>query len=83
MTSSPLETARDKTEQVQRDLEVASAELDLAQGALERDIPENVKVQGDVAWAMDQNAEAGRKVQQATEQLEEVNGLLDEAKGRA
>jgi hypothetical protein len=79
MPSSPIETARDKAEQVQRELELASAELGLAHGALERDIPADVKEQGDVAWAMDQNAEVERKVRQASEELEVVTELLQEA----
>ena len=81
MPSSPIETARDKAENVQRELELASAELGLTQGALERDIPQTVKEQGDIAWAMDQNAEVERKVRQAAEELEEVTELLEQAKG--
>ncbi|TWO73155.1 hypothetical protein FN976_02655 [Caenimonas sedimenti] len=83
MISSPIDTARDKAEHVQRELELASAELGLAQGALERDIPEDVKEQGDIAWAMDQNAEVERKVRQASEELEEVTELLEQAKRSA
>ena len=75
-----LEQARSKTDQVQRDLEVASAELGLTHGALERELPPNVK-RGDVAWALHQNKVLERKVQQAAEELEEVTELLDQAKG--
>jgi hypothetical protein len=75
-----LEQAKTKTDRVQRDLEVASAELGLTHGALERELPPNVK-QGDVAWALHQNKVLERKVQQAAEELEEVTDLLDQAKG--
>ena len=74
-----IEEARSKTDQVQRDLEVASAELGLTHGALERELPPDVK-QGDVAWALHQNKQLERKVQQAAEELEEVTELLDQAR---
>lgn len=77
-----LQQARSKTDQVQRDLEVASAELGLTHGALERELPPHVK-KGDVAWAIRQNKVLERKVQQAAEELEEVTELLDQARGRA
>jgi hypothetical protein len=75
-----LEHARSKTELVQRELEVASAELGLTHGAFERELPAHVK-QGDVAWAIQQNKALERKVQQAAEELEEVTELLDRATG--
>jgi len=78
-----IEQARSKTVEVQRELEVASAELGLAQGALERDIPPEIKSQGDVGWAIRQNAELERKVQQAAEDLEHVTELLDQVQGNA
>jgi hypothetical protein len=81
-THHQLEAARSRTEEVQRDLEVASAELGLTHGALERELPAHVK-RGDVAWALHQNAVLERKVQQAAEDLEEVTELLEQAKGRA
>ena len=77
-----LEQARSKTDQVQRDLEVASAELGLTHGALERELPPDVK-KGDVAWALHQNKQLERKVQQAAEELEEVTDLLDQAQNGA
>jgi hypothetical protein len=77
-----IEAARSRTEEVQRDLEVASAELGLTHGALERELPAHVK-HGDVAWALQQNAILERKVQQAAEELEEVTELLERAQGRA
>ena len=78
-----IEQAKDRTTEVQRELEVASAELGLTHGALERDIPPEVKEQGDVAWAIKQNAQLERKVQQAAEDLDEVTELLDQAKDGA
>ena len=74
-----IEEAKNKTSEVQRDLEVASAELGLTHGALEREIPPEVK-QGDVAWAIRQNAELERKVQHAAEELEQVTELLEQAR---
>lgn len=77
-----LKHARAKTEEVQRDLEVASAELGLTHGALERELPPDVK-KGDIAWAIEQNAELERKVQQAADDLEHVTELLDQVQGGA
>lgn len=79
LPSEPLEEAKAKTGQVQRELEVASAELGLAHGALERQLPPEHKT-GDVAWAIKQNAKLERKVRKAAEDLEEVTELLDQAK---
>jgi hypothetical protein len=76
--SSNIDAAKSKTDQVQRDLEVASAELGLTHGALERELPPDAKT-GDVAWAIRQNQELERKVQQAAEELEEVTDLLQQA----
>lgn len=78
----PLEEAQEKTGQVQRDLEVASAELGLAHGALERHLPPQER-HDDVDWAIRQNAELEKKVQQAADELEEVNELLEQARGAA
>lgn len=75
-----LDEARSRTDQVQRDLEVASAELGLTHGALERELPPEVKT-GDVAWAIRQNKILEQKVQQAAEELEEVTELLEQAQG--
>ena len=74
-----IDQAKSKTDQVQRDLEVASAELGLTHGALERELPPGVK-KGDVAWALHQNKVLEKKVQQAADELEEVTELLDQAK---
>ena len=74
-----LDEAQAKTDQVQRDLEVASAELGLAHGALERHLPPETK-KGDVEWAIRQNAEIEKKVRDAADELEEVSELLQQAK---
>ena len=82
MPSQPqIDAARSKTDQVQRDLEVASAELGLTHGALERELPPVVK-QGDVAWAIRQNKVLEEKVQQAADDLEEVTDMLEQAQQR-
>lgn len=72
-----LEQAKTRTDHVQRELEVASAELGLTHGALQRELPSEVKT-GDVAWALEQNAELERKVQKAAEDLERVSELLEQ-----
>jgi hypothetical protein len=77
-TQPTIDAAKSKTDQVQRDLEVASAELGLTHGALERELPPDVKT-GDIAWAIEQNKVLERKVQQAAEELEEVTDLLEQA----
>jgi hypothetical protein len=78
-----IEVAKTKTEEVQRELEVASAELGLTHGALERELPQSVKQKNDVAWAIRQNAELERKVQQAAEDLERVTELLEQVQDPA
>ena len=77
-SSSPIRAAKSRSGQVQRDLEVASAELGLTHGALDRQLPPDVK-KGDVAWAINQNKALERKVRQAANDLEEVNELLEQA----
>jgi hypothetical protein len=86
MTQVPhpnIHEAKEKTAEVQRELEVASAELGLTHGALERELPPEVKKRSDVGWAIRQNAELERKVQQAAEDLEHVTELLEQVHGRA
>jgi hypothetical protein len=77
-----IEAARNRTDQVQQELEVASAELGLAHGALDRSLPATAK-NGDVAWAIEQNKILERKVQRAAADLEEVTELLEQAQGAA
>ncbi|MES2938506.1 MAG: hypothetical protein V4864_12550 [Pseudomonadota bacterium] len=74
---APLEQARTMTDKVQRDLEIATAELGLAHDALDRHIPPAEREE-DVAWAIDQNAAVEQKLEVATEELEEVTGLLQQ-----
>jgi len=71
----PIEDARERADQVKRDLEVVGAELGLSHEALERNLPPETK-RADVAWALDQNAAAEEKVLQAAEELELVTELL-------
>ena len=73
-----IDAARTKTEEVQRDLEVASAELGLTHGALDRALPDDAK-KGDVEWAIRQSRTLEKKVQKAAEELEEVSDLLEQA----
>lgn len=73
-----IEEAKVRTGQVQKDLEVASAELGLTHGALDRSLPPDQR-SGDVAWAIEQNRILEQKVQQAAEELEEVTELLSQA----
>lgn len=75
--ATPLEDARDKTGNVQRELEVAGAEIGLAKEALDRHLPPEVK-EGDVAWAIGQNAAVEQKLDDAVEELEQVTELLAE-----
>lgn len=76
-----LEEAKARTDQVQRELEVASAELGLTQNALERELPPEIK-QGDVGWAIQQNADIERRVHEAAEELEQVSELLERVRRR-
>jgi len=74
-----LDQVSAKTDEVQRELEVASAELGLTHGALDRHLPPAQR-NDDVAWAIAQNAALERKVAQAAEDLEEVVGMLEQVK---
>jgi hypothetical protein len=73
----PIEAAARKTHKVHRDLEVAGAELELTNTALDRNLPPPVK-NGDVARALEQNAVIEDKVQEAAQELAEVKELLQE-----
>jgi hypothetical protein len=81
-TQDHIEEAKSRTGQVQRDLEVASAELSLTHASLDRSVPPEHR-SGDLAWAIEQNRALERKVQQAAEELEEVTELLEQAQGNA
>ena len=82
LPTQQIEAAKKRTDKVQQDLEVASAELGLTHGALDRSLPPDTR-KGDVAWAIAQNKILERKVQEAAEELEEVTELLDQVQGAA
>ena len=73
----PIEQARAKTEEVQQELEVASAELHLTNTALEQHLPDDA-VHGDVERALAQNVAVEGKVQDAAKDLEAVTTLLEQ-----
>lgn len=75
-----IEAAKNRTDKVQQELEVASAELGLTHGALDRSLPPETR-KGDVAWAIEQNKLLEQKVQRAAEELEEVTEMLEQAQG--
>jgi len=78
LPTQQIEAAKNRTDKVQQDLEVASAELGLTHGALDRHLPPGTR-SGDVAWAIEQNKILERKVQRAAEELEEVTEMLEQA----
>lgn len=87
MTQNPahhpsIHDARRKADKVQQDLQVAGAELGLAHDALQEHLPPEAK-QGDVAWAIGQNAAVEQKLEEAVEELEEVSELLQDALGQS
>jgi hypothetical protein len=73
-----IEQARQKTEQVRDDLEVAGAELHLSNEMLERQLPPQHKT-GDVRRAIDQTGVVADNVATAREELQEVEALLEQA----
>lgn len=75
--STPIDQAREKTEEVQQSLEVASAELHLTNTALEKHLPDE-GVHGDVERALAQNVAVEGKVQEAAQDLESVTSLLEQ-----
>jgi hypothetical protein len=75
--ATPIETARDRTHTIQQELEVAGAELHLANAALESSLPAAAR-QGDVGKALEQNAAIEEKVLEAAEDLQAVTELLAE-----
>ncbi|MDB5752414.1 MAG: hypothetical protein JWP65_2835 [Ramlibacter sp.] len=77
--TSPIDEACSRTDEVQRELEVASAELGLTHRALDRHLPPTQRT-GDVAWAIAQNEVLERKVQQAAEDLSQVCELLEQVR---
>lgn len=73
----PIAGATAKTSQIQRDLEVAGAELHLTNTVLDRSLPDSAK-QGDVGRALEQNSAIEEKVQAAADDLKAVTQLLKE-----
>lgn len=73
----PIEAAKSKTEAVQEELEVAGAELHLANTAMAHSLPAGEK-KGDVKKALDQSEVVEDKVNHAAEELAHVTELLAE-----
>lgn len=73
----PIEVAREKSVKVQQDLELAGAELQLTNTALERHLPHDARA-GDVGRAIAQNVAVEEKVQEAAHDLATVTELLKE-----
>lgn len=74
----PLIQARHKAGVLQQELAVAGAELELTNAILDRTLPESVKRSGEIGQALAQNGAIEIKVQEAADELEAVNHLLDE-----
>lgn len=74
--SKPIHVAKTKTEVVKEDLDVAGAELHLANTALDRSLPAAQKA-GDVKKALDQAEVVEEKVNKAADELEHVTELLE------
>jgi len=72
----PIQQAKEKTREVRQELEVAGAELQLTTTILERALPQQ-KV-GDLRKAIQQNGAAAANVAEASEELAEVEALLDQ-----
>ena len=81
-SSGTIEEAVALADEVQRELDIASAELGLAHGALDRHLPPRQR-HADVAWAIAQNAVLERKVQQAADDLSEVCDLLEQVRAES
>ena len=75
--SPPITHAHGKTEKIQKDLELAGAELHLTNTALDRNLPASAK-HGDVGKALVQNMAIEGKVQEAAQDLAAVTELLAE-----
>lgn len=73
----PIDQAREKTEEVQQGLEVASAELHLTNTALGQHLPDDA-LHSDVERALAQNVAVEGKVQEAAQDLEAVTNLLEQ-----
>jgi hypothetical protein len=73
----PIEHAKAKAEDVHEKLQIAGAELHLANTVLKKELSEREK-KGDVAKAMAQHTTAEEKVTHAAEELGQVTELLEE-----
>ena len=74
----PLYQAREKTGQIQKELEVAGAELELTNTVLDKSLPDSVKRSSDVQRALTQNESIEERVLEAAEELQVVSELLEE-----
>lgn len=74
----PLYRARQKTNAVREQLEVASAELELSNAVLGHNLPDSVKRSSEVRRALSQNEAIEGKVQEAADELQVVSDLLQE-----
>lgn len=74
----PLHRARERTGRIQHELAIAGAELGLTNSVLGNKLPESVKRSSDVRRALTQNEVIEVKVQEAANELQVVNDLLQE-----
>ena len=75
----PIEQAAARTSQIQQDLAIAEAELNLTNTVLGRTWTDEARERAaDVKKAVQQNATIEEKVGEAAEELQEVNELLQE-----
>lgn len=72
----PIQQAQDKTREVREELELAGAELQLTTTIMERAVQPQDKG-GDLRKAIDQNGAIAANVAEATEELAEVEALLE------
>lgn len=75
-TQKPIEEAASKTAQIQQDLVIAEAELELTNTVLGRALPQ-VAANDDVKKAVAQNASIEEKVGEAAQDLQQVKELLE------
>jgi hypothetical protein len=76
----PIQRAKQKTEKVREDLELAHAELHLTSTIFERELPPEQQT-GDVRKAMKRNEAVAGNVADAKEELEQVEALLEQEIG--
>jgi hypothetical protein len=77
----PIEHAKAKAEDVHEQLQIAGAELHLANTMLKKELPAREK-KGDVAKALAQHTTAEEKITHAAEELGQVTELLEEEVSR-